>query len=216
MFKSKYFKIGTLLIVAIFGLIIGISINNANSTTTKPDTLIINGSIPYLTDQQLSATSPIIIEGDVSSILPGKWNTSDGAEPTNITGNDIIYTDNLIKVTKVLKGNLDPDSVIAVRTYGGEDTTSKIIKRVVCDEYGNFNAGEKVLLFLTYDDSNYNKNMSKDYYVLRGMNQGKYLIETDKVEGPHGIQSKSVLDNTILMFKNKEIIQPAQSGNLEK
>ncbi|MHB1421334.1 MAG: hypothetical protein ACYCX4_17430, partial [Bacillota bacterium] len=152
----------------------------------------------------LSAKSSVIVEGTVSKVLPTRWNTDEGKEPDAFSGNDMIYQDTIINVSSVLKGEISANQPIIVRTYGGEYQAGKNIKAVLNeDSYGKFSEGENVILFLILDDTNYNRNHSTNYYILTGMNQGKYLINGNEVKNPHGPKDKNTLLDTISKHKNE-------------
>lgn len=208
MFKNKYFKAGAVIAITAFILLFGLILKNTVFTVPiftvpKSDAIGIEACPPHYTDEELSSMSSLIIEGEVTSIDKAKWNSPDGKEPLNMTGDDILYKDNIIKVTKALKGN--PGQVVRVRTYGGEDLTAKNVKYIQCDSFGSFSVGEKVVLFLITDDTTYNKSKSKDFYMLTGLSQGKCLINNDKVKNSNGTKLKSELYDVIEKNKDKII-----------
>ena len=70
--------------------------------------------------KQLVSMSDNIIIGEVSEVLPSRWNTPDGKRPTINSNNTsfLIYTDANIKIEESLKGLLSSNT-IAVRILGG-------------------------------------------------------------------------------------------------
>lgn len=205
MIKSRIIKTSAFILVAVLGILAGNQIYSkylTNKASTEPDTIIRTSIVEHLSEDTLANDSQIIIEGDIKELLPSKWNTKDGKEPEGVKDDDTIFTDNLVEVTKVIKGEVKIGDVLKVRTNAGEIDTSKKIKVIRSDSDANFSKGEKVLLFLTYDNSGFNKNKSKDYFALTGGIQGKYTISSDKIKDAVG-QEKSLDEFESLINKKK-------------
>lgn len=181
--------------LAIFSILIGTVIFQNISSNKKPDALVVDGLVALITDDELAAESSLIVEGTVSSISNSKWNTNDGKEPDNVTFRDSIYHDISIKVSSVIKGSTSTDEFLRVRVYNGEIPDGKTLKKLESKGYPEYSIGEKVILFLSYDDSQYNKSKANDYYVTTGMFQGKYTISEGKaINRKNSIESEKLLD----------------------
>jgi len=180
---NKYIKASCFILVTIFGLTIGYNgykFIKSKGNGSKVDTIVMSGRLADFSEEDLSAGSSLIVEGKVSSILPSKWNTIDGKEPANITGDDIIYHDVLVDVNKILKGTLNGDKKsVKVRVFEGEISQSPTIKKVIDNSSPKFIQGEEVLLFLSPDSSNYNRTKANDHYIVSGKYQGKYTIKDE-------------------------------------
>jgi hypothetical protein len=131
--------------------------------------IFVSGIIASKTEDELILDSDLIVTGQVKEIMKSKWSNEDLARGENIR--NILQTDIVVFVDEVIEGTLDQKAV-TVRINKGED--AKTI--VYSDGYPDFNAGEKVLLFLARDNSDV--KTEEDYYVLTGMRQGKFDLKT--------------------------------------
>ncbi|ACV62622.1 hypothetical protein Dtox_1768 [Desulfofarcimen acetoxidans DSM 771] len=185
---------------------------DAKSNQKGANALHVEYTIPYMSDEDLAASSPIIIQGIVKSVSSVKWNNPKGLEPSQYTENDMLYRDNIISVSDVLKGDVKGNE-ITVRTYRGDYPQGEnIVKIDTGDAYGSFSQGESVILFLANDDSNYNKDKSNNYYILKGMNQGKFLITGKTIASVHGSKELNTFKNNIKNHK-KDIVKPNVKGD---
>jgi hypothetical protein len=208
--RIRYRTLISLLIISasIFGTVFYLYLKSvpgkpdAKGETDVIDTIIRSGSIPYMSNEELSMMSSVIVQGSVESMSIPRWNTDDGQEPDIVTQDDTICVDNEIKITNVLKGDAERNSTLKVRTFGGECPQYKNIRKIVCDMYGKFVLNENVVIFLVNDDSNYNKKNDKGYYVLKGMTQGLFTIDGDNIQGAHGEMLQNDFFNTVDRFKN--------------
>ncbi|SMB95799.1 hypothetical protein SAMN00808754_1323 [Thermanaeromonas toyohensis ToBE] len=189
------------LIVAILGFGMGFGFWRFTVAKVRPDAIRVSGAIARITPEELAASSPLIIEGTVSSILPAQWNTSDGKEPNTISEGDIIYHDVLIDVNEILKGSLT-EKPLRVRVYEGNVPDGKTIKARQSEGEPKFSLHERVLLFLTYDDSPYNKSRVRNYYITRGMFQGKFTISDGQASNTMDSFNLEVLRKIIEEHKN--------------
>jgi hypothetical protein len=175
----------------------------------QPISLKISGSIPYYTPNELSGLADLIVEGNVASISPGKWNTSDGKKPNKISLNDIIYREVSVNVKNVLKGTINVDSVIKVYSHEGIDESGF---SVYSDAEPKFTEGEDVILFLSKDNTIYNKSKSSDHYIVTGLILGKYDINNGIATNEYSNEQKSIpLEDFRILIKNNvntKLFQP--------
>jgi len=161
---------------------------------TQPTSMRISGSIPYYAPNELSGLADLIVEGNVVSISPGRWNTNDGKKPDKISINDIIYQEISINVQNVLKGTTNVDSVLKVYSHEGTDESGF---SVFSDAEPKFTVGENVLLFLSKDNTIYNKLKSNDHYVVTGLILGKYDIKNGIATNEYTKDKKSISLNDL-------------------
>lgn len=143
----------------------------------------MSGLIPEFTMRDLVCDSEVIIKGSVNVNLNSKWSNKDNVRGKNIR--NIIQTDVLIDIDKIYKGNPYNDRQIAVRLDKGQ-IGNTVFKS---EGFPDFKEDEEVILFLSIDDSDV-ANPNENYYVLTGMEQGKF--------------TKSEIDNTYTS-REKEI-----------
>ncbi|SES92979.1 hypothetical protein SAMN04488587_1635 [Methanococcoides vulcani] len=141
-------------------------------------TVGISALLEYVTPEEMSNRSDVILIGTVKEILPCKWNTVDGERPTDdiydLGRNDLIYTDVVVSVDQYLKNPLSEKEVI-VRTQGGGD--GYVIMDV--EDEPSFASGEKVLLYLTNDTYSPTKDFGPEHFVVTGVSQGKFTLTDD-------------------------------------
>ena len=127
----------------------------------------VSGLMPEFTMTDLVCKSNIIIKGTVNINLDSKWSNKNNVRGKGIR--NIIQTDVLIDIDKIYKGNPYNDRQIAVRLDKGQ------IGNTVFNSEGfsDFKEDEEVILFLSIDDSDV-ANPDESYYVLTGMEQGKF------------------------------------------
>lgn len=141
-----------------------------------PESGIVSSSTGTMLEKydlkKLVSMSDNIVIGDVSGVLPGRWNTPDGKIPTDHNNASYtIYTDANIQVGESLKGPLSSTNII-VRTLGG---TVEYDKQIVEDQ-PSYSANEKVLLFLKKDNDPRTKDIGIEHFVTVGLVQGKISI----------------------------------------
>jgi hypothetical protein len=126
----------------------------------------------------LNNRSYAIVIGTVKEILPPKWNTVDGKQPdkgvTELSSDDLIYTDIFINVEKYVKNPL-PSKDVVVRVVGGtvENVTMS------SDDESSFKSGERVLLYLSKDTHPDTKDVGSEHFVVTGHMQGKFTLTAD-------------------------------------
>ncbi len=156
----------------------GIEIFNPQTTNTSVDgatKMVVSGSIPALTLRDLVCDSTIIIKGKVNKLLPSRWSNEGYKKGKDIR--NVLQTDIIIDIEKVYKGTPYDSKQIAVRIDKGQ-TDDMIVES---DGYPDFTSGEDVILFLAIDDGDA-ANANENYYVLKGMAQGKFsLTQTNNI-----------------------------------
>ncbi|WP_440952315.1 hypothetical protein [Methanococcoides sp. FTZ1] len=147
---------------------------NANSDKV---TLTVSGCLEYVSPEEMSSMSDVIIIGTVKEVLPSEWNTRDGQIPTD----DIyelewydIYTDVVITVDEYLKNPLSETEVI-VRTLGGE----KDVIAIDVEDEPSFDPGEKVFLYLKNDTWPNTMSNGPEHFVVTGVSLGKFTLTND-------------------------------------
>lgn len=128
--------------------------------------------------KKLISMSDNIVIGDVSDVLPSRWNTQDGKRPINTNDGKpyVIYTDNNIKIEESLKGSLGT-STILVRTLGG--TVDRDGQSV--EDEPSYSVNEKLLIFLKDDNNFKTKDFGDKHFVTVGNIQGKISILQNNV-----------------------------------
>lgn len=151
-------------IVSVVAILTTIGVVRQNIRPDKTE-INIKGIMSHKTESQMILDSDLIVCGKVKKVKESKWSNKDFARGDEIR--NILQTDIVIDVEKVLSGECDNSEVI-VRIDKGEDENTIVYS----EGYPDFTKGEEVLLFLSRDDSDVATD--EDYYVLTGMKQGKY------------------------------------------
>ncbi len=96
------------------------------SPTNTPATVLLGqASLIAMDLDDLVSAAELIVLGQVETVYPSRWNTSDGQLPEGMTLANIdfsvypLFTDHEVRVLQVLKGHPEQDHV-RVRTFGGE------------------------------------------------------------------------------------------------
>lgn len=137
--------------------------------TNKKNEIFIDGTIAAMTEEELILDSDLIVEGTVSEILPSRWSNEGYVRGEDIR--NILQTDIVLNIENILSGECG--ETVRVRIDKGEDKNTIVHS----DGYPDFFKNEKVLLFLSRDDSDVATD--EDYYVLTGMKQGKYELSSN-------------------------------------
>lgn len=193
MIKKMSFGIG-LGMAAFLG---GFVVNQQLSHDSSKIGIHIAGSPIIYTKEEMSATANLILSGEVMEVLPARWNTGNGEQPEEITGDFTIYHDVIIKPKKVYKGDTSKENV-TVRVYEGKIPGGMMVES---EQEPEFTKEENVLLFLAYDDGHYNTAKSQDFYVTVGMFQGKYTLKGTSVKNKKEKLDVENLENTIEKHK---------------
>ena len=137
--------------------------------------IFIDGLIANKPNDLLILDSDLIITGTVKEIGKSKWSNPNFEKGKEIR--NIIRTDIYVEVDNFIYGKSSTNTV-AVRINKGEDETTIVHS----EGYPDFKVDEKVLLFLARERGDVATD--EDYYILVGMNQGKYNLEdSGKAEG---------------------------------
>lgn len=130
----------------------------------------------YTLDRMVKKSEAIII-GTVEDKSEPKWNNKDNIQPSNITNKDVIYVDYSVKVEQVLKSKVTPEDSIKIRSFAGElggftieDNSQPILK-----------SGQKVLAFLTKDDTSFNRHKEDNHFIPLGGITGIFILNEDKL-----------------------------------
>lgn len=164
-----------LLIVAIsFFLIIGACSNEL--TSSEIPISVVKGSV------QLSSTFNEMFES-ATDIVEVSVLKHDGITVSD----DVPFTDSIIEIKDVLKGNLNIGEQILVTELGGvyypllfgdkELGHSDKQVDIAFEGVRVIQPDEEYILFISK-----NPNMSNDSYYVHGINQGKYKIKDSKIE----------------------------------
>lgn len=135
----------------------------------------VSGSMEFLSIEELTSQSDIIITGTVTGAYPSRWNTPDGQRPDksddelDIGVEDMIYTEFGVHVNKYLKNPLDTGDLqitVAGGTVGNDF--------IWVEDNPSFEYGENILLFLNWyigDDPE---------FTIKGGYQGKFTMINDE------------------------------------
>ncbi|WP_244603649.1 hypothetical protein [Methanococcoides sp. AM1] len=157
----------------------------ANETATDQSsenrdkaTMSISAELEYVSPEEMSDRSDVILIGTVKEILPSKWNTEDGERPpddiSELGWHDVLYTDVVITVDEYLKNPL-VDKEIIVRTQGGEDD----IVVIDVEDEPSFKPEEKVFLYLKNDTWVDTMDHGPEHFMVTGVSQGKFTLTDD-------------------------------------
>jgi len=98
--------------------------------------------------QQATSYSDLVVQGAVTQVLTARWTTADGKRPANphaADNRDSIYTPVLIRLTKMLKGQVSQPEIV-VSTIGGTVGLDSV--EWGSDTSQTFKQGDNVVLFL--------------------------------------------------------------------
>ncbi|ABE52121.1 hypothetical protein [Methanococcoides burtonii] len=142
------------------------------------ETIMVSALLEFLSYEDLSDRSDVILIGTVKEILPSKWNTADGTRPTDdiydLGWHDVLYTDVIISVDGYLKNPL-PKKEVIVRIQGGSDDYVTID----VEDESSFSLGERVFLYLNNDTWTDTKDLGPEHFVVTGASQGKFTLTDD-------------------------------------
>lgn len=169
MLKMKLNK--SVLVVVSLAIVVGISSGLLYLNLNKEkEVVVISGMIPYKTEDELILDSDLIVRGTVKEIKDSKWSNPGLVRGEGIR--NILQTDIVVTTEELLSGELE-NGIITVRINKGEDENTIVHS----DGYPDFFVGERVLLFLSRDNGDVATD--EDYYVLTGMEQGKYVLSSN-------------------------------------
>ncbi len=175
MFKNRKFLIFLLPVLVLSFCITSCKTNEENAEKPQKEEQYVMGMIANKPDDLLILDSDLIITGTVKEIGKSKWSNPNFEKGKEIR--NIIRTDIYVEVDNFIYGKSSTNTV-AVRINKGEDETTIVHS----EGYPDFKVDEKVLLFLARERGDVATD--EDYYILVGMNQGKYNLEdSGKAEG---------------------------------
>ncbi len=134
---------------------------------------IVSGEIPIMGERELVDEASVIVYGKVVEIYKSKW-----ANPNFEKGEHIankIYTDVLIEVKKIYKGEPYDKKEIIVRAGYGKVGNEEVF---AADE-PTFKVGEEMILFLR-DPYSLADDTSESYYKTVGLLQGQFKLKEEK------------------------------------
>jgi len=145
--KSKIFIF--VLVFAASILLIGVIFSGISKK--EPVTITQSDSIEFLTIDEKIKRAEIIVMGEVKSTLPSHWLAPEGRDSRKASPEDVfesggLFTDSIISINQLLKGDYDK-AVLRVRAFVGE------IEQVrwVNTSQPSYIPGHKYLLFLKND-----------------------------------------------------------------
>jgi hypothetical protein len=154
-----------------------LAVEDVDNATGKIN-IAVSGELEFLSYEDLSDRSDIILIGTVKEIFPSKWNTADGTRPTDdiydLGLHDVLYTDVIISVGGYLKNPL-PEKEVIVRIQGGSDGYVSID----VEDESSFSPGERVFLYLNNDTWADAKDFGPEHFVVTGASQGKFTLTDD-------------------------------------
>ena len=166
-----------------------------------PINIFVDGSLQQTTIDERLRKATIVVQGTVGESLPGRWNTSTGSLPANVTvqtmpSDTLIFTDTPIKVERVLKGSVASDTVL-VRTLGGAVDQD----RMEVEYAPELHPGKQVVLLLVPDDDSRTMNIGPEHYIVAFGFEGSYDVVGDQaVSRTHQLPladlQKLIRDNT--------------------
>lgn len=158
------------------GVLIGIFSDEGNR-----EPIIINSyaSLEKMSMDDLIAKSDLIVLGQVDTVYPSRWNTSDGNLPNDVTvetisSDMIIFTDISFNISEILKGKIEHPQV-RVRIFGGEVKQD----RMTISGEPSLIAGQTYVLFLS-PDTGLTSEIETGHFLVTGAIQGAYQIFGDK------------------------------------
>ena len=183
-------------IIAVIGsamLFAVVALNKNTSITLGSDALLLK----YSTDDLIKRAELIVI-GEAVTTLPSRWNGPDGIDLENASPEEVarahgLFTDSLISINQILKGNI-VKPVVRVRSFLGE--TEKV--RWVNEGEPSFVMKRTYLLFLA-KDTGATARVDPGDYVSLGAYQGVYEIVDGKAISAN---DEWVLEDLIAYIQN--------------
>lgn len=139
----------------------------SNKEHTSVTTQNISGTVAGLTQDDLIERSCLVAIGTVANSESFQIQPANGANPS-------VFTDYTVKVSDIIRGEAEADSII-VRVQGGKTETLA----TVADEEAKLEDKKTYLLFLYKPERGGDYNTEGDYYYVTGAFQGAYEIDTD-------------------------------------
>jgi len=155
--------------IAIFGIVY--HQKTKEGITTKLEFLVEEKNV-----NQLSTEAIKVVIGTVEKVLPGKLSTE------KINNSAMIYTDVVLSITNVLKGN--SINRATVRIPGGTVGEGKQKRSILVEDIPEFKIGDQVVVFLGKGTDGLFQLPDEDYYTIYGGFQGTYTITDDLAINP--------------------------------
>lgn len=185
--KNKFF------LIFILAVLIGV-VSTVTYFSFSPKKIIIYGSIPHFSEDELILNSELIISGKVTDIKESRW-----SNPYNLDGKrNVLQTDIEVEIKDIIYGEYKNNTVI-VRIDKGYDKKERV--NYISDGYPDFKNDEEVLLFLSRDDGDLKTD--EDYFVVTGMLQGKWNITDGKAQNLYSNVNYSLEKSTVEELKEK-------------
>ena len=182
--NMKYYSIALMGIILIIGSV-AISGTHLNPTESiEPYDIPIHNIYPYYTYDELQDGSPFIVSGQIISISESKWSTSDGKKPegivitrgedergkytdfsVDIKRDEFIYTDVVLKINTVYKGDLKEDETVIIRLLTGTADNWRMSDAPGLD-VRNYEEGGTYLFFLGPYVTYSNEEIPNFYEIL--------------------------------------------------
>ncbi len=162
--------------------ITGIALFVSKEKEVRLNLLVADKDIPALTEDSVA-----IVSGNVKEILPSRLGIDK-------FGDKIVFTDYVITVDNIIKGNIDKE--IKIRTIGGSVGEGRNKFSVFTEDEPEFNIGERVLVFLSKNSGGF-FDLPAGYYAVAGRFQGKYQIADNEAKNPKGIFKLNEIMNEI-------------------
>lgn len=183
-------------IIAILGLAILFPIlisNNQAPVILGSDALLMKFSVDDMIQE-----AELIVIGEVVTTLPSRWNGPNGNDPKGASWEEVahargLFTDSLISINQILKGDI-VKPVVRVRSFIGE--TEKV--HWVSESEPSYVIKKTYLLFLAKDTGATAKVDAGDYVAV-GAIQGVYEIVDGKAISA---DDEWVLDELIAYIQN--------------
>jgi hypothetical protein len=142
-------------------------------------TLRAFGLLEALTIDDLIDRAELIIIGEVKTALPSRWKGQNEKDATDATPQEIfeaegLFTDSLVSIDQILKGNIE-EPVVRVRTFIGETEQVRWVSSIEPD----YQAGQVYLLFL-HKDSGPSQIVDPGDYIAVNAIDGVYKIVDGK------------------------------------
>ena len=166
-----------MLIVAFAIALILTSCSSGKNAETEPITIMANPSYVEMSIDNLISDSDLIVIGNLNTIYPSRWSTSDGKRSgdNSSASGEIIFTDMDFNITQMIKGDVQQKAA-RIRTLGGVVDEVQMIADNVIPEMN-----KTYLLFLGLDTLGSTAQIIPDHYMIKGGGfQGLYEIVGDK------------------------------------
>jgi len=221
--NMKYLTIGLIGVFLIMGsaAALNIGFNNSNSFDATSHELLIHNLYPYYTYDELMEYSDIVVSGQISSISESKWSTLDGKQPEgivikeridengepctdyiiNLKEDEFIYTDVVLKVNSIYKGEIKEDEII-VRLLSGTVNGMRISENPGLDIKGYDEKGN-YLFFLSKHKTYDGEEISNCYSI--NTPRGALIKQTNAFRLDLRNQNEKSIDESFINFDGEKL-----------